>query len=233
MSHPLILVPGVLCAEELWRAQLRDLAGLAAPSVTLAHAEADDIPAIAAAILAAAPPRFALAGLSMGGYIAFEILRQAPDRVSRVAFLDTSARPDTPEQTAARHELIALARSGRFEEVLARLLPSFVHPDRAGEAALLGAMRKDALRIGVEGFLRQQAAVMARIDSRPTLPAIRVPALVLVGRQDGRTPLPLSQEIAAAIPGARLTVIENAGHLPTLERPAETSAALRSWLSGA
>lgn len=94
-------------------------------------------------------------------------------------------------------------------------------------------MRKDALRIGVEGFLRQQAAVMARIDSRPTLPAIRVPALVLVGRQDGRTPLPLSQEIAAAIPGARLTVIENAGHLPTLERPAETSAALRSWLSGA
>lgn len=232
MRESLILIPGVLCAEELWREQVRGLADLAEPTVTMAHAEAETIPEIAAAILAAAPRRFALAGLSMGGYIAFEIMRQAPERVSRVALLDTSARPDTVEQAAARKDLLALAHAGRFGEVTAKLLPSFLHPDRAEDETLLAAMRKDAGRVGVAGFIRQQAAVMARIDSRPSLPAIRVPALVLVGRQDGRTPPHLSEEIAAAIPGARLVVIEEAGHLPTLERPAETNAALRAWLSG-
>lgn len=228
--EPLILIPGVLCAGELWRDQVEGLGDIADPMVSMAHAAHPNIPAIAAAILAAAPPRFALAGLSMGGYVAFEVMRQAPGRVSRLALLDTSARTDGPEQTAARRDLIALAEAGRFEAVTDRLLPSFVHPDRAGDQALLARMRADAARVGREGYLRQQAAVMGRADSRPSLAAIQVPTLVLVGRQDARTPPPLAEEIAAGIPGAQLVVIEESGHLPTMERPAETNAALRAWL---
>lgn len=229
--EPLILIPGVLCAGELWRDQVEGLGDIANPVVSMAHATHPTIPAIAAAVLAAAPPRFALAGLSMGGYVAFEVMRQAPERVSRLALLDTSARTDRPDQTAARRELVTLAEAGRFEAVVDRLLPSFVHPDRVGDKALLARMRADAAAIGRDGYLRQQAAVMARADSLSSLAAIRVPTLVLVGRQDARTPPPLAEEIAAGIPGARLVVVEDSGHLPTMERPAETNAALRAWLS--
>jgi pimeloyl-ACP methyl ester carboxylesterase len=228
----LILVPGLLCSEDLWRDQIAGLADLAEPVATMEHAAHDSIPAIARAILAKAPPRFALAGLSMGGYIVFEILRQAPERVIRAALLDTSARPDAPEQTKARQDLLALAKIGKFKGVTARLLPQFVHPDRANDTELLRRLEAGAQKIGSDGFLRQQTAIMARVDSRPDLPHIRVPTLVLVGRQDDRTPLPLAQEIAAGIPGARLTIIEESGHLPTLEQPEATNQALRSWLNG-
>jgi len=229
--EPLLLIPGVLCAEELWRGQTSGLADITLPIVTMEHAAHTTIAAIAEAILAAAPSRFALAGLSLGGYVAFEILRRAHGRVSRLALLDTSALPDRPEQTATRREMIGLARDGRFDEVMRRLLPEFVHPDRASDAGLLARMRADAERVGPAGFIRQQGAAMTRIDSRPTLSAIRVPTLVVVGRQDMRTPPPLAEEIAAGIAGARLVVIENSGHLPSIEQPAATNAALRDWLS--
>lgn len=228
--QPLILIPGLLCSEDLWRDQIAGLSDIAEPMPTMEHAAHDSIAAIARAIIEKAPPRFAVAGLSMGGYILFEILRQAQDRVTRAAFLDTSARPDTREQIKFRQDLLKLAKLGKFKGVTSRLLPQFVHPSRANDAELLRRLEAAAQKVGPDGFLRQQTAIMGRIDSRPSLAAIRVPTLVLVGRQDERTPPVLAEEIAAGITGSKLVYIEESGHLPTMEQPDATNRALREWL---
>lgn len=232
MARPLILLPGLLCDEALWAHQLRHLAGEA--PVTVADLTRDDsLGAMAARVLAEAPPVFDLAGLSMGGYLAFEILRRAPERVGRLCLIDTSARPDTEEQTARRRGLMELARKGQFRGVTPRLLPLFLHPDRLGEAALTGAVMAMAERVGADAFLRQQAAIMARPDSRPGLAAIAAPTLVIVGREDALTPPDLAKEIADGIPGARLAVIEECGHLATMERPQAVTVLMRLWREGA
>ena len=228
---PLILIPGLLCTKILWRAQLTGLADVAAMTVTREHMRHDSVGAIAKAILAEAPERFALAGLSFGGYIAFEILRQAPERVLKLALLDTSARADTPEQMARRRELIELAGRGRFLGGTDRLLPLLIHPDRLTDEPLVAAIKEMAQEVGREGFVRQQVAIMGRPDSRGMLGTIRCPTLVLVGRQDAVTPLAVHEEMHAAIPGSRLVVIERCGHLSTMERPDEVNAALREWLA--
>ncbi len=186
--------------------------------------------AIAERILAAAPPRFALAGLSMGGYIALAITRRAPQRVGRLALLDTAARPETPEQTARRQPQMALAESGRFDEVPALQFPLLVHRDRHGDQALMQQVRMMAEETGAEAFVRQQRAIIARADARPLLPAIGCPTMVLVGDGDALTPPPLAQEIAAAIPGARLVVVPACGHLSTMEQPEAVNRALGEWL---
>lgn len=229
---PLLLLPGLLCDAALWAHQLRHLG--TGRSVTVADLRHDDtLPAMAARVLAAAPDRFALAALSMGGYLAFELLRQAPERVARLALLDTGARPDTAEQTRRRRGLLDLARRGQFKGVTPRLLPLYLHPDRVHEEALAGTVMAMAERLGPETFLRQQHAIMQRPDSRSLLPAITAPTLVVCGREDAATPLALSEEMAAGIPGARLAVIEECGHLSPLERPQAVTALLRLWLEGA
>lgn len=227
---PLVLLPGLLCDAALWTPQIETLADIADSTVadTTRH---DDVGALAAAALDRAPAHFALAALSMGGYVAFEILRRAPDRVTRVALFGTSARPDTPEQTRRRRLLIELGRTGRFRGVTPRLLPTLIHPDRLDDADLVRTVTEMADRVGREAFERQQCAIMNRPDSRPGLAAVRGPALVAVGRQDVLTPPTLSEEIAAGIPGARLVPIEDCGHLSSLERPAVVSALLRGWLN--
>jgi pimeloyl-ACP methyl ester carboxylesterase len=183
-------------------------------------------------VLAEAPPgRFALAGLSMGGYVAQAILREAPERVERVALLDTSAMADTPEQSTRRRGLIDLAEKGDFKGVTPRLLPLFVHPDRLSDKPLTDAVMAMTERVGKDAFLRQQRSIMGRPDNRPNLPKIDCPALVICGRQDQMTPLSWNEEIAGLIPGARLEIIENCGHLTTMERPWETSVAMRQWLT--
>ncbi len=223
-------MPGLLCDERLWRHQagsLRDLAGrILVPDVT----GEDTVAGMARGILEAAPERFALAGLSMGGYVSLEIMRQAPGRVEALALLDTSARPDTPEQTEARLALIELARGGRFDEVWQRLLPKVVHPDRAGEPGLRSAIREMAHAVGPEGFERQERAIIGRPDSRPDLPAISCPTLVLCGRDDALTPPRLHEELADGIPRAHLHQIDHCGHLSTLERPEAVTRAMRAWL---
>ena len=184
---PILLIPGLNCSPRLYAEQIPALWRFG--PVTIAnHTRDETIAAIARRILADAPPRFALAGLSMGGYIAFEIVRQAPARVDRLALLDTSARPDTPAQTALRRQRIAKTKSGRFIEMVAEAFPNSVHPSRHQDEALRAINRAMAEDIGPEAYLRQQAAIMARIDSRPALAAIHCPTLVVVGDSDALTP---------------------------------------------
>ena len=227
----LLLIPGLLCTAELWRAQLEGLADVAEVTVTEAHREHDTIAAIAEAILAAAPARFGLAGLSMGGYIAFEILRRAPERVERLALLDTSARPDPPERIRQREEALELVGRGRFQDLADDLISNFVHANRVGEKALFGKVKAMARDYSEEEFVRQTIAIMGRPDSRPDLAAIACPTMVLCGREDAATPLEHSDEMARSIPDAVPEVIEFCGHLPPLERPAHTNAAFRRWLA--
>ena len=226
---PTVLVPGLNCSARLYAEQIPALWRFG-PVLIADHTRDDSIAAIARRIVAAAPPRFALAGLSMGGYIALEIMRQAPERVARLALLDTGARPELPEQTARRRPLMELARSGRFAQIPDLQFPVFVHKNRHGDVALRQLVRTMAEETGPDAFLRQQEAIIARADSRPSLGAIACPTLVLVGDGDELTPPVLSQEIAAAVPGARLVVVPDCGHLSTLERPQAVTQALVEWM---
>jgi pimeloyl-ACP methyl ester carboxylesterase len=228
---PLILLPGLLCDRALWRHQLDHLADLA--EMTVPDLSRDDsVEGMARRVLADASPRFALAGLSMGGYVAHAIMRAAPDRVERLALLDTSARADTEEQTSRRRGLISLAEKGRFKGVTPRLLPLLLHSARLKDKALTDAVMTMAERIGRDGFLRQQKAVMGRPDGRPYLARYRCPTLVAVGRADAITPIEVGAEMASLIPGARLVVIEDCGHLSPMEQPVAITALLRYWLQG-
>jgi pimeloyl-ACP methyl ester carboxylesterase len=231
MATPLLLLPGLLCDARLWRDALPALAGLAAPRVA-DLTRSDSLAGMAADALAlmADVPVFALAGLSMGGYVALEIMRQAPARVSRLALLDTSARADTPEQTARRRGLIELSAKGEFRGVTPRLLPLLVHPARV-ESPLAAEVMAMAERVGPAAFLRQQTAIMHRPDARPQLGAIAVPTLVACGDADALTPPELHAEMAARIPGARLHHFAGAGHLPPMETPGPVGAALAEWLA--
>ncbi len=226
---PLVLLPGLLCDHALWRHQLQHLHDLA--DMTVADLTRDDsVAAMAERVLQEAPPNFALAGLSMGGYVAHEIMRQAPGRVLQLALLDTSARPDSEEQAARRRGLMELAEKGNFRGVTPRLLPLFIHPDRQTDTGLATAVMTMASRVGKDAFLRQQRAILGRPDSRTDLPRYACPTLVLVGRQDALTPLEVNAEMAGLIPGAKFVVVENSGHLPTMERPEAVTAVLRYWL---
>jgi pimeloyl-ACP methyl ester carboxylesterase len=187
---------------------------------------------IARRILASAPAQFALAGLSMGGYVCFEILRQAPERVARLVLLDTSARADAPEHSEQRRLQIEMARLGRLGEVADMLFPRLVHARRWGDESLRRIWRAMVQEVGAEGFVNQQTAIMGRPDSRPGLAAIRCPTLVIVGDGDVLTPPELAEEIANGIPGARLTVVRDSGHLSTLEQPVAVTRSMVEFLNG-
>ena len=228
----LVLLPGLLCDADLWEPQVGDLGDIAEPFIADLTG-ADSIAALAADVLRHAPVgRFALAGLSMGGYVAFEIMRMAPERVQALALLDTSARPDTPESTANRRRLMGLAESG-FAAVIEELLPKLVTPEELADPDVADVVRNMAAGLGPEVFKRQQTAIIGRIDSRPHLAAIRCPALVLCGREDQLTPVALHEEIATGIGGARLVVVPGAAHISTLGQPQAVNAALRAWLAAA
>ncbi len=229
MSDHIILLPGLLCDQRLFAGQLPALAARA-PTAVADLTGADTIAGLAAQVLETAPARFALIGLSMGGYVAFEILRRAPERVTRLALLDTQARADTDEAKARRRGLMELAEKGEFLGVAPRLLPLFLHPDALADPKITGTVQAMAESTGKTGFLRQQAAIMSRIDSRPSLPAIACPTLVLAGREDQVTPLERQLEMAAAIPDATLVTLPRCGHLSPLERPQAVTRQLIGWL---
>lgn len=229
---PLVLLPGLLCTAALWNAQRAALCRTADVFVAALTGE-DSMAGMAESVLASAPERFALAGLSMGGYVALEVMRRAPGRVTKLALLDTSARADDPARTAEREELLSLARQGAFDAVVRHLLPLLIHPDRlAGDPALCEAVRGMAHEIGPEAYLRQMKAIMGRPDSRQGLVEIRCPTLVLCGAEDARTPREVHEEMAASIPDSRLVVVPHCGHLSTMERPDAVNAALTAWLAG-
>jgi pimeloyl-ACP methyl ester carboxylesterase len=193
--------------------------------------DGETIGAMAASILAAAPPRFALAGISMGGHICLEMMRQAPERVARLALLNTAAHPDTPQQVAQRRALLEKARSENFETLMKTVMRGLLHPVHQADATLLRVMVRMGLTVGVEGMARQIAAIVSRVDSRPTLASINVPTIVLAGDSDPLIPLERTVETAEAVPGAQLVVVPQCGHGSTLEQPEAVNNALLGWLA--
>ncbi len=227
MTEDVLLLPGLLCDERLWRDQLARM-----PHAIVADLGMDEsVRDMAVRALGRMAGRFALCGLSMGGYVALAVMRLAPERVTRLCLMDTSARPDSAEQSRRRRGLMAMTRGSRFRGVTPRLLPQLLHPDHLADADLCQAVLEMAERVGREAFLRQQQAILDRPDSRPDLPGIRVPTTVVVGSHDQLTPPAMAAEMAALIPGARLITVDGSGHLPPMERPDETNEILRDWLA--
>jgi pimeloyl-ACP methyl ester carboxylesterase len=228
-TMPILLVPGLVSSPRIFVPVLPALWRFG-PVTVVNHIRDDSMGAIARRILAEAPPRFALAGHSMGGYIAFEMMRQAPERVAKLALINTNARPDTPEIAARRRGQMARAEAGEYHAIIDELFPGFVHPSRRDNAELRRLIHDMGDDIGVDAFIRQQTAVMGRADSRPTLAVIACPTLVLTGDQDNTIPNSLSVEMAEGIPGAKLVILEHCGHLPQPEQPQATADALVEWL---
>jgi pimeloyl-ACP methyl ester carboxylesterase len=227
MASDLLLLPGLICDERLWRDVI---AGLDARSVVADLTQDDSIGAMAQRALAAAPARFALAGLSMGGYVAFEIMRQAPERVTHLALLDTSARADDDARKETRRKGIEMVGQGKFIGVSRGLLGSLVAPQHMG-TPVAGDVQAMSERVGQAAYMRQQVAIMNRVDSRPTLGDIQVPTLVGVGESDKLTPPELAEEMAAGIAGAELVRFPDSAHLPTMENPSAVVEAMKAWLA--
>ena len=227
--QPLVLVPGLNCTSELYASQLETLSDVALMNVA-DHTQHSSMSEIATAVLARAPQKFALVGLSMGGYIAMEIIRQAPERVTHLALLDTSTRADRPEQAKQRQGLTDLAQEKGMQAVSDVILPHLMHPDHLTDARLTGIVHRMALETGVDAFVRQQTAIIGRPDNRPFMAEVTCPTLIVVGADDQITPLKLAQEMVDGIAGSRLEVIPKCGHLPALEQPEALNACLRDWL---
>lgn len=231
---PLILVPGLLCDEAAWAEQKAALSDLADVSI-VDHAGRDSITGMAEAILAAAPERFAVAGHSMGGRVALEIVRAAPGRVAALALLDTGyqARPGGvagEEEERGRFALLAKARAEGMEAAGRAWIPKMVHPGRLDDARLMDAITAMIVRKTPEIFAAQLRALLNRPDAETLLPAIGCPTLLLCGRQDSWSPLSRHELMASRIPGSMLAVIEDSGHMSTMERPEAVSEAMRGWL---
>jgi pimeloyl-ACP methyl ester carboxylesterase len=226
---PLLLLPGLLCDERIWAPQLSALAdhrSIAVPG----YPGARTLRAMAEQSLALAPPVFSLAGHSMGARVALEILAIAPERVERLALLDTGVHPPTPAEADKRRALIELARRDGIDAMIDLWLPPMVRPDRRADDAFMAPLRAMAAAGGVERYEDQVAALLGRPDPRPLLPKIDCPVLVGAGREDEWSPLEQNRAIASAIPGADFVIFDHCGHMATVEAPDAVSAALRRWL---
>jgi pimeloyl-ACP methyl ester carboxylesterase len=228
---PVVLLPGLLEDADGFAHQIAGLAE-AADIVVADLTRSDSMAGLARDALAQAPSgKFALAGHSMGGYVAFEMLRQAPERISSVAFLNTNARPDSPESASNRRRLMAIAEKD-FEAAIAALLPKQLTPAGLADPAITATITQMAQSVGKDAFLRQQTAIIGRADSRPDLGRIRCPALILAAREDEIMPLALLEEIARGIAGSRLVTVAESGHAAMLEQPEAVTDALYEWLTG-
>ncbi|MEJ5020931.1 alpha/beta hydrolase [Ochrobactrum vermis] len=230
MIEHVVMVPGLACTWELFAPQSSALEGLAKFSVAN-HSACDDLPSLARSILDDAPRRFALCGFSLGGYVALEIMRQAPDRVTRLALLDTAAGPELQEQTVRRRRLLELAIEEGMDRVCDLMIPYLVGGTSWNDPELAATVRRMFSETGAAAFSRQLQVIMSRPDSRPDLRHIHCPTMILVGRDDLLTPVAAAEEMAAEIPHASFIVLSDCGHLTTLERPAAVSAALQNWLA--
>ncbi len=226
---PLVLLPGHMCDARMWAPQVAALSGtrtLHLPAV----ASADSMAALAAEVLAHAPPRFALAGLSMGGILAMEVLRQAPARVERLALLDTNPLPEADAVRADRTTRMARVEAGDLDGVVMTEMKPLYLADGPRRTDILDLCLDMARSLGPEAFLHQSRALMDRPDQQATLAAFRGPALVLMGAEDRLCPRDRHELMVSLMPQAEFVVIDGAGHLPPLEQPDHTNAALRRWL---
>ena len=228
-SDPVVFLPGMMCDARLFAPQLADLSRDMA--VTVAPVTGGDrIEEIASGLLDVLPQRFALAGLSMGGIVAMDILRRAPDRVTRIALMDTNSLAETPQSAAGYEPFIIKLRAGRIAEAVEMMLGRDVLAPGPARAGVMSALVEMAEDLGAAAIIRQTRALQRRRDYQSVLRRCKVPALVLCGAHDTLTPLKRHEFMAEMIPNATLTVIPEAGHLPVLEQPEVTTAALRGWL---
>lgn len=218
-----------LTDERLYAAQVAALEGTYDCAV-FAFREHDSLGAMAEALLARTPAQFTLVGLSLGGYLAFEIIRRELPRVARLVLMDTTAVADTEARRAGRLADIAKVRNGGIEALIAELPGRWLHPAHVGRIELTTLMSDMARSIGARGQLNQQTAMLGRPDSHADLERVEVPTLVLCGREDPVTPVQDHRAIAARVPGAQLEIIEHCGHLSTIEQPESVNRALTSWL---
>jgi pimeloyl-ACP methyl ester carboxylesterase len=229
MQEPLVFLPGMMCDARLFAPQLIDLGRDHVVSVAPITG-GDRIEDIANAILPNLPERFALAGLSMGGIVAMELMRKAPERITRLALMDTNALAETPAGAAAYEPLIIGAKAGRLEETMRQLvLPEHLAPGPT-RLAVMNELLQMAQDLGPDVFVNQARALQRRRDQQATLRKVKCPTLVMCGEHDGLTPIKRHAFMAELIPYAELEVIEGAGHLPTLEQPARVNDALRRWM---
>jgi len=229
MAEPLVLLPGMMCDARLFGPQIAELSADTAVMVA-PITQGERIEEIASGLLDQLPKRFALAGLSMGGIVAMELLRRAPDRIARIALMDTNPLAETPVIAANREPQIVKARSGRMLEVMRdEMKPNYLAPGPyRGE--VLELVMDMAETLGPEVFIRQSRALQRRKDQQATLRKCKVPTLVLCGAHDALCPVKRHTFMAELIPFAELVVLDDSGHLPTLEQPSETTAALRKWM---
>ncbi|HUG60562.1 MAG TPA: alpha/beta fold hydrolase [Methylomirabilota bacterium] len=229
MANPVVFIPALACTADLFADQIRAISR--GRTVVLAnHRRHASVTHLGETLLGELPPRFVLVGLSMGGYAAFELLRRAPERISALVLMDTTARPDSEEATARRERMIGLVEAGRFNDIAPLTMPTAVAPERADDPDLVAAVRRMVDETGPDAYVRQQRLVIGRPDSRPLLPAIACPTLVVVGDRDQITPPEVAEEIASAVPGARLVTMPMCGHLSTLERPQAATHALVQFI---
>lgn len=227
---PVVMVPGLNCSARVYAQQIPALWQFG-PVQIADHRRGNSMAAIAGSILEAAPPRFALVGFSMGGYIALEILRQARDRVSKLALLDTAAAADRPDQTEKRNRNIQLTREGKTAEREEALWPLLVHESRLNDEAIRSVVKEMHQETGSEAYINQQTAIMNRADSRTLLPQLQMKTLIVVGDSDQLTPPAAAKEMHELVAGSKLDVIPNCGHMSTLERPDRVTKLLVEWVS--
>lgn len=229
MSEPILFVPGMMCDARVFGPQIEDLSRDFALHIARVT-QAESIREMAAEAIHHAPPRFALAGLSMGGMVAMEILRRVPERVTRIALISTTPLPETPEQAAWREGQIVKAQAGNLTEAVRTAIGLDNIAPGPRRAEVLDLVDRMAADLGPREFVRQSRALQRRPDAQKALRMTRSPALVLCGGQDKLTPPRRHEFMAELIPYAELAVIDEAGHLPTLETPEKTNMALRAWM---
>ncbi len=227
---PVVMVPGLNCSARVYAPQVPALWPFG-PVHIADHRRGNSMAAIAKSVLDHAPPRFALVGFSMGGYIALEILRQARERVLKLALVDTAAAPDRPDQTEKRLKSIALTREGKTAEREEALWPLLVHESRLNDEAIRAVVKQMHQETGSEVYINQQTAIMGRADSRPLLSELKMKTLIVVGDSDQLTPPAAAAEMHELVAGSKLDVIPNCGHMSTLERPDRVTKLLVEWLS--
>lgn len=236
LTESLVLVPGLVCDEAAWRGQITELSGRWSVCVA-SHGLCASLGAMAERILADAPPRFALAGHSMGGRVALEVLARAPGRVTRLALLDTGFEALAPgeageRERAGRYRLRDLARREGMLALGKEWATGMVHPDRLADAAFMDTIHRMIARAPLAQFEAQVEALLARPDRSALLPTIHIPTLVLCGNEDSWSPLGRHAQMVRRIPGSVLAAIPHCGHMSTMEQPAAVTRALRVWLEG-